>query len=218
MSEGVIIEAGAGSGPMRRCVAARTSLPAQGMIRFVVGPDAELVPDLAGRLPGRGLWVGAERGALSRAVTKNLFAKAARAQVRVDGGLPDRVEAMLVRRCLDLVGLARRAGELVAGYDQVTDLLRQRKAGLVLEARDASAAGRRRVEALAAGLPVVAAFDRAELGAAIGRDDIVHVALSVGGVQRRLLVELRRLKGFRAFTMPAADGGISATSEERSRT
>lgn len=218
MSEGLILEELTKGGPARRCVATRTSLPAGTMIRFVVGPDAALVPDLAGRLPGRGMWIGAERAAVARAVSKNLFAKAARSQVRVGDDLPDRIEAMLVRRCLDLVGLARRAGGLVAGFDQVTDALRHGKVGLVLEARDASADGRRRVEAMAGGLPVVAAFDRRELGAAIGRDDIVHVALSRGGVQRRLIVELRRLKGFRAFSVPADDGGIGATSEERSRT
>lgn len=218
MSEGLIIEDAIKGGPTRRCVASRASLPAEAMIRFVVGPDTALVPDLAGRLPGRGMWVGAERAAVSRAVKKNLFAKGARSQVRVGEDLPDRIEAMLVRRCLDLVGLARRAGELVAGFDQVTNALRQGKVGLVLEARDASADGRRRIEAIAGELPVVAAFDRRELGAAIGRDDIVHVALMRGGVQRRLIVDLRRLKGFRAFEAPSGDGGLGATSEERSRT
>ena len=218
MSEQVIIEEVAGAAAMRRCVAARAPLPAAAMIRFVVGPDAALVPDLAGRLPGRGLWVSAERGSVAKAVAKNLFAKAARAQVAVSSDLPDRLETLLVGRCLDLVGLARRAGALVAGFDQVVDWLKGGKAALVLVARDAAADGRRKIAAAAGSVPVVTAFDRGEQGRAIGRDEVVHLALASGGVQRRLLTELRRLHGFRDMTLPAAAAADSKTSKDRLRT
>ena len=186
------------------------------MIRFVVGPDRALVPDLAARLPGRGMWLSAERGAVRTALAKNLFAKAARGQVTAGADLPDRLEAMLVARCLDLVGLARRAGGLVAGFDQVADWLRRGKAALVLDARDAAEDGRRKVRAMARGaaggdVPVVEAFDRAELGRAIGRDEVVHVALATGGVERRLVTELRRLRGFRDF--PWHEAGDSRATE-----
>jgi hypothetical protein len=204
-------------GPMRRCVAARAPRPAAGMIRFVVGPDRDLVPDLANRLPGRGLWLSAERSAVQGAVKRNLFAKAARAQVRAEPDLADRLEALLVRRCLDLVGLARRGGGLVAGFDQVADWLKNGRAALVLQARDAAEDGRRKVRSMARGkVPSVEAFGRAELGSAIGRDDVVHVALAPGGIERRLRAELGRLRGFRDFEAPATvpddDGGDAATA------
>lgn len=205
-----------GPGRVRRCVAAREAKPAATMIRFVVGPDRALVPDLAARLPGRGMWLSAERGAVRTALAKNLFAKAARGQVTAETDLPDRLEAMLVARCLDLVGLARRAGGVVAGFDQVADWLRRGKAALVLDARDAAEDGRRKVRAMArgaagGGVPVVEAFDRAELGRAIGRDEVVHVALAAGGVERRLVTELRRLRGFRDF--PWHEAGDSRATE-----
>lgn len=206
-------------GPMRRCVAARAPRPAAGMIRFVVGPDRDLVPDLANRLPGRGLWLSAERAAVQGAVKRNLFAKAARAQVRAEPDLADRLEDLLVRRCLDLMGLARRGGGLVAGFDQVADALRNGRAALVLQARDAAEDGRRKVRAMArGGVPSVEAFGRAELGSAIGRDDAVHLALAPGGIERRLRAELARLRGFRDFEAPPAaaapdgDDGDAATA------
>lgn len=212
MSEVELIVEEAATGPMRRCVAARESRSASGMIRFVVGPDRALVPDLAGRLPGRGLWLSAERRAVQSAVAKNLFAKAARGQVVVERDLADRLESMLVRRCLDLVGLARRAGELVAGFDQVSDWLRQGKAALVLQARDGAAEGRRKIAGQARGLPILELFDREELGHAIGRAEAVHLALAAGGVERRLRSESERLKGFRDLSLPGA--GIATEREE----
>lgn len=202
----------AAAGPMRRCVAARGSRPAAGMIRFVVGPDRALVPDLAGRLPGRGLWLSAERPAVQQAVAKNLFAKAARGQVVVERDLADRIEAMLVRRCLDLVGLARRAGELVAGFDQVADWLRHGRAGLVLQARDGAADGRRKIAAQAGAVPVIELLGRQELGHAIGRAEAVHLAVAPGGIERRLRAECERLKGFRGHPLPGA--GAVAEREE----
>src|SRR5688500_15598611 len=96
--------------PLRRCIVTATVADREGMIRFVVSPEGGLVPDLEGSLPGRGLWVTARRDVLEKAVAKKLFAKAARRQVRVGPELADRVEALLKRRCLDTLGLGRRAG------------------------------------------------------------------------------------------------------------
>jgi predicted RNA-binding protein YlxR (DUF448 family)/ribosomal protein L30E len=188
------------------------------MIRFVLAPDGTLVPDLAARLPGRGLWVGADREKLSRAITRGGFAKAARRGVNADTALVNQVAEMLAQRCLDLVGLARRAGELVAGFDQCADWLRRGQAALVLTAQDGAAEGRRRLEAVAGDVPVLTPFGRRELGAAIGRDEIVHVAMAEGGLARRLLQELDRLQGFREFRMSerhAVVGNVEAEGASR---
>ncbi|MFO1072977.1 MAG: RNA-binding protein [Geminicoccaceae bacterium] len=210
---------GATAGRMRRCVSSRAPGPAQYMIRFVVGPDGALVPDLAARLPGRGLWVGADRTTLGRAIARGQFAKAARARVTADPALVEQVGAMLVRRCLDLIGLARRAGQVTAGFDQVSDYLRHHQAALVLTARDGAGEGRRRIEALAGTTPVLAPLDRAELGAALGRDEAVHLALAEGGLAGQLSQELERLRGFREFSMPLRHAaGSNAVAEGASRT
>lgn len=207
------------AGRMRRCVATRTPRAAHHMIRFVLGPDGTLVPDLAARLPGRGLWVGADRAILARALARGQFAKAARTKVVAEADLVDQVAGMLARRCLDLVGLARRAGELVVGFDQCVDWLRRGRAGLVLTARDGAAEGRRRIEAQAGAVPVLDPFGRNELGAAVGRDEAVHLAMAEGGLAQRLLRELDRLHGFYEFSMPARHAaGSNAEAEGASRT
>ena len=201
----------------RRCIATRAPRPAESLIRFVVGPDSALVPDLANRLPGRGLWVDANRDVLARALARNQFAKAARTAVAAPADLVDQVQAMLLRRCLDLVGLARRAGELVAGFDQVADWLRRGRCGLVLTASDGSADGRRRIEALAGDLPVIDPFDRIELGHSVGRDEVVHVGMADGRLANQLLEELGRLRGFREFRMPVGHAVSNAVDEGTAR-
>jgi hypothetical protein len=190
----------------RRCIAGRERRPRDVLVRFVVDPAGAVVPDVDARLPGRGVWLSAARGAISLAVAKGLFAKAAGRRVHVAPDLADQVETMLVRRCLDLLGLARRAGQLVAGFDQVADALRRGEVAVLLAARDGAADGRRKLRALARDVPVIEAFDRRELGGAVGRDETVHLALAPGGLARRLLAERARLAGFRPAATPAEPG------------
>ena len=212
----VLVEA-EGAARTRRCLATRTPHPASALIRFVVGPDAAVVADLGGRLPGRGMWVGADRTTLSRAIARNQFAKAARAPVSAAPELVDRVGALLAQRCLDFLGLARRAGGLVVGFDQVADWLRQGRCALVLTAVDGSADGRRRIEALAADVPVLDPFTRGELGSAVGRDEVVHMGVAKSGLARQLRDELGRLHGFRDFRMPAGHGFRNADDKGTAR-
>jgi predicted RNA-binding protein YlxR (DUF448 family) len=193
----------AGGTPERRCVVTGEVLPRESLIRFVVRPaevgaSGELVPDLEGRLPGRGLWITARRDIVDRAVAKNSFARAAHAPVAVSPDLADRLEALLVRRCIDHLGLARRAGQAVAGFEQVRAWLDRGRAGAVVEASDGAAGGQRKVMALAAGLPTVRVLAGWELGSAFGRDWIGHVALAPGRIAEGLCREAARLAGFRA--------------------
>ena len=199
--EDVLVEA-EGALRTRRCVATRASRPTASLIRFVVGPNAAVVADLGGRLPGRGMWVGADRTALSRAIARNQFAKAARAPVSASPDLVDQVSSLLSRRCLDILGLARRAGGLVIGFEQVADWLRQGRCALVLAAADGSPDGRRRIETLAGDIPVMDPFTRNELGSAVGRDEVVYMGVAKSSLARQLRDELGRLHGFRDFRMP----------------
>lgn len=194
--------------PLRRCIVSRGAFPRAQLIRFVLGPDGTLLPDLEGRLPGRGLWLQARRDVVETACAKGSFARAARTAVKVPDGLADRLEALLRRRCLDLVGLARRAGQLAAGFEQVRGWLEAERAAVLLEASDGAAGGRAKLIGSASALPLVTLFTAAELGAALGREQAVHVALAPGALAERLVAEASRLAGFVAaggVSLPAAD-------------
>lgn len=202
------------TGPLRRCIATGAVQPKEGMVRFVVAPDAEIVPDLEETLPGRGLWLSAERAAFDRAVGKNLFSKAARRSVRVPPDLPDRVGRLLERRCLDRLGLARRAGQALAGYEKVREALKAGRVGhggsppaLLVEAADGSPDQRGKLTALAPGLPVIDAFDSAGLAAALGREHAVHAVVARGRLSEGLLRDAARLRGIKILSAGAGPAG-----------
>ncbi|MFN3230801.1 MAG: RNA-binding protein [Alphaproteobacteria bacterium] len=180
----------------RRCIVSGTVLPQPDLVRFVIGPDGTVVPDVKGRLPGRGIWVSASRSAVDRAADGKAFARAARARVVVPEGLSDLIEQQIAARCLGLLGLARKAGDLVSGFEKVKEMLRQGVACLVV-ASDAAKDGREKMERLAGECPVVSVFSRDELSLALGRENVVHAALRDGGLARRFLAETSRLAGFR---------------------
>jgi len=180
---------------LRRCLASGEVRPKRELLRFAVAPDGSLVPDVAERLPGRGLWLSPRRDMIDLACTRNLFAKAAKAPVRVPSDLPEQLERLLRRHCLDLLGLVRRGGQAACGYDAAALLLGGGKAALLLQAVDAAEGGRQKLRALARAhdVPVVEVFRAEELGRALGRDALVHVALAGSGATARLNEELARL-------------------------
>ncbi len=180
--------------------------PTRGLVRFALAPDGKVVPDVAERLPGRGVWVTAERDAVTTAATKGLFARGFKGRALADADLADLVEERLSGRCLELLGLARRAGQAVAGFEKVRALLAARGAALLLEAVDGSDDGTRRLSRLAPDVPVLRCFRAAELGAALGRDLAVHVALKHGGFVATLERDMTRLGGFRE--LPGRDEGL----------
>jgi predicted RNA-binding protein YlxR (DUF448 family)/ribosomal protein L30E len=184
--------------PERRCIVTGDSGPADRLIRFVLGPSGEIVPDLAGRLPGRGAWLTADRALVDRAVAKKLFSRAFRTQAQVPADLADRLEAMLVRRLIELIGLARKAGQAVTGFEKVRAKVREGGVGALIEASDGAADGREKLQRLAPDIPVLAVLDAAELGLAFGRDFAIHAALDRGGFADRAIGEAARLAGLRA--------------------
>ena len=182
----------------RRCIASGASRPRDALLRFVVDPGGALVPDLGESLPGRGLWVSAERAALSKACERGLFARAARRPIAVAPDLIDEIERQLTARTLDILGLARRAGALVTGFDKVQRALADGRVAVLVEASDGARHGRARLGALARDIPVVAQFDGAALSRSLGRENVVHAALAPGGLAERFLRESARLAGVRA--------------------
>ena len=179
----------------------------------MVGPDGTIVPDVDARLPGRGLWLVPRRDIVERAVAKRVFARAARRPVVVPPEFADRCEALLVRRCCNALGLARRAGLAVAGYERVGEAVRRGNAALLLLARDGAEAGRRRMAATATGVVSTSVLDAGELSGVFGRERVAFVAVGPGPLCSRLEMELRRLAGFRTATMfEELDNATAATS------
>ena len=182
--------ASAATSSLRRCLASAELCPRHELLRFVVGPDERLVFDLTAKLPGRGLWVKPRRDLVERATKRNLFAKAARKRVIVPEDLVDQVEQALRGHVLGLIGLARRAGTVTLGYEKVRAGLAAGKVKILMQAGDSAAGGRDKLRALAghsAGTPtVIEIFTVAELSAALGRENAVHVAISPGGLAARI--------------------------------
>lgn len=191
--------------PERRCIATGESGATEGLIRFALGPDGDVVPDLAGRLPGRGVWVSARREVLDKAVRRNLFARGLKQSVKVAADLPDVVEAGLARRLIEAIGLSRKAGLATAGFDKVKARLKAGPVAALIEARDGSRQGRARLRPLAAGAPVIDCLTAEELGLSFGREFVIHAVLDRGGTVDRVLREARRLAGFRPVKADDAD-------------
>jgi predicted RNA-binding protein YlxR (DUF448 family) len=191
------------SGPLRTCIVTGETGAPERMIRFVVGPEGDVVPDLARRLPGRGLWVTAERALVERAVAKNLFARAARnargASVKPAPDLAERVERLLLERALADLGRARRAGRAVAGFVKVEQVVGQRRAGLLVVADEADGDGLAKLRA--SGLPIARLGDAAALGGIFGREQAVYVAVARddagGAFIERIEAGAARWRGYR---------------------
>lgn len=184
--------------PQRRCIVTGEVRDRGSLLRLVVGPDGAIVPDVAARLPGRGLWLTPRRDIVEQAVAKRIFARVARRPVAAPPELADRIESLLARRCCDAIGFARRAGLAVAGFERVSEAARGGRAGLLLFALDGAAGGRRKLTAFGRDLPSARVLTAAELGGAFGRERIVHAAVAGGPLCRGLLVDLLRLVGLRA--------------------
>ncbi len=195
---------------LRRCLATGVSLPKWELVRFVAGPDGNIVPDVGNELPGRGAWVKADAGALKKALDKGLLKRALEAEV--PAGTDLLVEKLLLQRALGLLGFARKAGLIVTGFDRVKEAMDAHERGrarieALLEASDGAADGRRSITAKARGIglegPVVGLFSAEELSMALGGANVIHACLlsaGPGGLHARFLQEIGRTAGFRAMT------------------
>lgn len=183
-------------GPDRKCVATGEVQPKHGLIRFVAGPDGQIVPDILGKLPGRGAYVAADRVALEKAAAKKLFARGLKTQVQVPANLVDEVERQLVRRVIDLISLARKSGAAVAGYEKVKDWLSKEEAEVLIQAVDGSGRGKSKLSTPHFG-HYIGWLTADELGMAFGRQTVIHAALASGGLSVRVVEEAQRLHGVR---------------------
>ena len=185
------------TGPERKCIATGEVLPVARMIRFVVGPEGQAVPDVLGKLPGRGIWLSSDRAALDKAVSKKLFARSAKQPVTVPDGLVAEIERQIARRVVDLISLARKGGQAVAGYEKVKDWLQKEEARVLIQASDGSERGKSKLSTPYGG-SFIGWLTADELGLAFGRQTVIHGALASGGLTERVVEEAARLKNLRA--------------------
>ena len=183
-------------GAERKCIATGDVQPKHGLIRFVVGPDNHVYPDILGKLPGRGIYVSADRAALELAVKKKAFARSAKQPVTLPDGLIDEVEQQLARRVVDLISLQRKAGKAVAGYEKVKGWLQTEEAEVLIQAVDGSGRGKSKLSTPHYG-HYIGWLTADELGLAFGRQTVIHGALASGGLTQRVVEEAGRLKGVR---------------------
>ena len=171
------------------------------LIRFVLAPDGRVVPDLSRKLPGRGVWVAADRASVETAARKGAFARSAKTKAQPPPDLADQVEDLLKKRVIDGLGLARRAGTLISGFEKVAASLGSGGAAWLIEASDGAADGRRKMLAALRRSPrpvgVVGVFTSAELSLALGLENVIHTAFLAGRAADRWAMDVRRLAGFR---------------------
>lgn len=189
----------------RTCIATRTVRPRDELIRFVLDPERHVVPDLKGKLPGRGVWVTASADLIRRAVEKNLFARAFRGTAEAGPELAGLVRKLLEDRALNLLGLANRAGLVSTGFTKVEGLIAKGVADILVEAADGAGDGRKKLRNrfVATGpadgareARIISCFEIEQLSLALGRTNVVHAGLISGRLGDEFLAAARRLEGF----------------------
>jgi len=210
---------------LRLCAATRVERDPADLIRFVAGPDDAIVPDLACRLPGRGVWVTADRESLARAIANRAFAKSLKRKIDVAADLPDRVEHLMERRVGEALSLANKAGAVFTGFEKIDRKLVEGAVHVLVHGSDAAADGRGRldrkflaIEGEKAASRIVAVLTVEQMSLAMGRPNVVHAALNRGGATDRLLAEAGRLRRYRSgiahqFASQDASGAQPETAQ-----
>lgn len=195
-------------GPERRCIVTGEVGPKQGLVRFVLGPEDMVVPDVLEKLPGRGMWVTADRAVIDKA-GRGQFSRSARRPVTVPEGLADEVERQLARRVVDLIALVRKSGRAVCGFEKVKTALEKGGIRVLLQASDGSERGKTKLWT-PTGARYFGCLTALELGLAFGRQSVIHAALASGGLSDRVVEEAAKLRGLREL-----DGGQGTAGKDK---
>ncbi len=194
----------------RQCAVTREVQPVSSLIRFVLDPEGQVVPDLKRVLPGRGVWVTASKDvvAVAEKDRKKVFGRGFKTEALVESGLAERVDALMERATLQALSMTRKAGELITGYSKVDAGVRQDAVAGLIHASDAAEDGVRKLAAVAAGrielangFQIVRLFDSDQLGLALGRSNVIHAALLAGQASENFLARVRDLEQFRGYSV-----------------
>ena len=200
--------------PERKCIVSGEVQPQAGLIRFCLGPEGMVVPDILARLPGRGFYVSADRAMIEKAASKGLFSRAARQPVKSPPDLADLVEALLLRRVIELISLARKASGAVMGYEKVKEWLANGKGYMLIQASDGSERGKTKLRAPEGKGRFIGFLTAQELGLAFGRERAIHAALAAGGLTSRVVEDAARLSGLRVQAV-GQNGGTPAEKDTK---
>jgi predicted RNA-binding protein YlxR (DUF448 family) len=188
---------------LRRCALTRVHRPKDDLIRFVLGPDGSVVPDLKEKLPGRGVWLTAAHDTVAEAIKHKIFARAFKAEAKVPRGLAEQIDRLLADAALGALALANKASEVVFGHAKVEEAFEKGRVLALIHAREAAEDGCRKLDGKARGvsgsatLRAVRAFSADELGLASGRTNVIHAALIQGGAARKFLAAASRAERYR---------------------
>jgi predicted RNA-binding protein YlxR (DUF448 family) len=206
---------------VRRCALTRERLPKQDLIRFVLSPNGEIVPDLKERLPGRGVWVTAAHDKVAEAAKRNVFARALKTKVTVPADLPERVERLIVEAALGALALANKAGSVVFGTAKVEEAIAKGRTAALIHASDAAEDGCRKLDGRfrasakpEAPPPPVRIFTADELGLASGRTNVIHAAVIQGGAAAKFLAGASRVERYRKGSTAVSQPTGSSTDNE----
>ena len=199
-------------GTERTCALTRDVKPAAEMIRFVIGPGGEVVPDVKRKLPGRGIWITASRAAIEDAAKRNVFARGFKRDVRIAGDLAAQTDQLIERAALDALAIAAKAGVVISGFTRVEAAVGGEDILALIHAADAGDEGRRKLDAArrrqatekSREIAVIDAFTGAQLDLALNRPNVVHAALLAGPGSETFLTRVARLRYFRAGISPDA--------------
>ena len=193
----------------RRCISTGSIMNTKSMVRFVVGPDGGAVPDVFCKLPGKGMWVSSKKSSLDRALSKNLFSVVSKKPVLINNNLSKQIEDSILKKLLNLISLARKANQAIAGFEKVKGLLETDRAVLLIQASDGSPREKSRLRPPTGAGTLINCLKMQELGLAFGRESVIHAAIMRGGLHKEITLEALRLGGIREIQ------GHSSAQKER---
>jgi predicted RNA-binding protein YlxR (DUF448 family) len=214
------------SATLRMCAVSREQRPIDELIRFVVSPKGEVIPDIKRKLPGRGLWISASRHTVAEAVRRHQFSRGFKRDVRVAESLVADIETLLARSAVEALAMAAKAGQVISGFSKVEAALADRKdraaIAALIHASDGAADGIRKLQALARqnaadhgespDFPAITALTSAELDLALGRSNVVHAALLAGPASKTFLSRSQTLVRYRAVDADKTAGTAARNS------
>ena len=180
----------------RKCIVTGEVKPKEELLRFTLIPGNKVVPDFMKKLPGRGIYVSNSKKILQQALDKNFFAKATRGKAQALPMLAETAELLLKRRGLEMINLARKAGDLVTGFEKVREAAAKGKAAFILEASDAGADGHEKIKAAAVDLKIFMLYSVEELDTALNKVNTVHAAFLKNEMAKAVYQELKRYEQF----------------------
>ncbi len=198
-------DAPADDGPLRTCVVTRRQEPVDRLIRFVAGPDGSVVPDLACRLPGRGIWVSLDRKAVATAVKTRAFHRGLKRELTVAPDLAEIVENLLIKRAMGALSMANKAGLVATGFTRIDSGIAAGLSIALLHAVEAAEDGANKLDRRFLAMcrdadrtpHIIRSFTNEQMSLALGRANVVHAALTMGGAAQHMLLEAERLEKYR---------------------